>query len=166
MEIIGNVFKIWNPETYVSRSGKSGEKRKLTVRQQMYDRFTGQETGDENFVTIEFFGDKVKLLDNFKLGQTVIVYFELTGSYKKDDKTGEEKCFTFINGRNIYEYGNKKQATAQPQAQPQPTAQPQQYQQQPQQRQYTKPEPQQQYQSNEFFDSLQSASEQGGTFPD
>ena len=166
MEIIGNVFKIWPVETFVSKkTGNSGEKRKLTIKQQKYDEYTREPKGDANFVTIEFFGEKVKKLDNFKPGQFVIVYFDLNGSYSMNEQTGEEKCFTFISGQNIYEYRNKQQGQGVA-AQPQPTAQPQQYQQQPQQRQYTKPEPQQQYQSNEFFDSLQPASEQGGTSPD
>lgn len=159
MEIIGTIYKIWDSETFVSKkTGKSGERRKLTIKQQKYDEYTREPKGDANFATIEFFGEKVNKLDNFKPGQFVIVYFDLNGSYSINEQTGEEKCFTFISGQNIYEYRNKQQAQQPSTAQPQPTAQPQ-AQAQPQvvDRPYAKPETQ----GNEFFDGLQPASYQG-----
>ena len=110
----GKIHVIMPTETIVSKkdSTKSFLKRTIVLDCTRFDPYTG-ERGFENFPSFEFSGDKCADLDNFKVGQVVILSFDLQGN-KYTDSNGQEKYFTSIRGYKIEMKGQTQQPISTP----------------------------------------------------
>lgn len=95
-------------------------------------------TTDEQYpqtLNIQFVNDKINLLNNFQIGQTVSIGINLRGNKFQDQQTGVWKCFNTVQGwkiepAQIHSAVNQQQGYQQP-TQPQTQqgyGQPQQYQ--------------------------------------
>lgn len=120
-QIIGKVLIVGQTEN-IQYQDKTFTKRELVLDCSHFDRYTGQQF--ENYVSLQFTGNRVSELDNFKAGELVQVSFFLSG--RKSEKDGKVKYFTNIVGLKIEPYGANN--VQQPQQMQQPYQQP--YQQQ------------------------------------
>ena len=121
-KITGSILIIEPTQSLVStKTGNSYTKRDLIIAVRTFDPHTGQpEVNRDNTPKLTFMGDRCRDLDQFKVGDIVVVDFDINGrSYDKDGKT---EYFTEVRPFRIAL--NKQQA--QPVA---PYQQPQQYQQ-------------------------------------
>lgn len=116
-QIIGKVLIVGQTEN-IQYQDKTFTKRELVLDCSHFDRFTGQQF--ENYVSLQFTGNRVSELDNFKAGELVQVSYFLSG--RKSEKDGKVKYFTNIVGLKIEPYGANN--VQQPQAPQQPSQQP------------------------------------------
>ena len=102
-QIIGKIFGIGNTQSFKSKDGnKTYQRRELILDTTRIDQYTGERTF-ESFAQFEFSGDKCAELDGFKVGDIVVVSFDLRAtSYEKD---GVNKWFSHVIGYKI-EYRN------------------------------------------------------------
>lgn len=84
---------------------KSGEgmflKRELVLDVTRFDPYTGEKSGYDNFVKLEFCGEKCQELDAYQRGQVVTVSFDLQGVKYQDKNDGSTKFMTSIRGYKI-----------------------------------------------------------------
>lgn len=112
-EITGRIYSIAPTQQIASKDGQSVYlKREFILDCTRYDAWTG-EAGYENFVKLEFSGDKCQALDGFAVGQVVVVSFNVQGvRYKRD---GKDEIFTTIRPYRIEERkGGPRPQTQQP----------------------------------------------------
>ena len=126
--ITGRIHKITPVQEITGKSGKTFSKRTLVLDAARYDTHTGEKKYD-NYPSIEFSGDGMKILDSFKEGDAVTVSYDINGREFKDEQTGEVKYFNTIRGYKVEAYG-KADETQHPVAQSNsianaPVAQPQ-----------------------------------------
>lgn len=116
--ITGRIHRITPEQTITGKSGKTFTKRTLILDAARYDTHTGEKKYD-NYPSVEFWGDGMKILDNFKEGELVTVSFDLNGRELKDEQTGEVKYFTSVRGYKIESTGQQTKQQAQTPAQTQ-----------------------------------------------
>lgn len=103
--ITGRVHRITPEQTITGKSGKTFTKRTLVLDAARYDTHTGEKKFD-NYPSIEFSGEQMNKLDEFKEGDAVVVSFDINGREFKDEKTGEVKYFNSIRGYKVERYGD------------------------------------------------------------
>lgn len=96
-EIIGTIYKIGDVENIPTNNGTL-HKRQLVLIQKRYDSNTGQEF-KPNFPALEFVNEKIQQLNSFKVGDSVRVKFDISGT--KSDKNGKESFFSSLRGFRI-----------------------------------------------------------------
>ena len=102
-QIIGSIVMIGQTHVFPSKvGGNDFRKRELVIDASTYDRFTGDKR--ENFVNMEFTGNKCTELDHFNVGDLVAVSYVLQG--RKYEKDGIVRYFTNIVGYKVESYGN------------------------------------------------------------
>ena len=72
-------------------------KRLIILREVWPSRFGEQ----ENFLPVQFSQEKIAYLDQFKVGDEVVVKFNLDGRLWQKDEDAEEMCFINLNGFSI-----------------------------------------------------------------
>lgn len=117
-KITGKIIELGSAQTLPSKSGSTYTKRDLIIAVRLFDQYTGQPTEDSNNTPkFTFFGDRCRDLDQFKVGDIVVVDFDISGrSYMKDNKV---EYIADIRPFRVYA---SKQGSAQ--ANQQPTPQP------------------------------------------
>ena len=117
-QIIGKIKEIGATRSIPSKDGsKTYQMRELILDTTRIDQYTG-ERGFENYAQFEFSGDKCAELDNYKIGDIVIISFDLRAtSYTKD---GVTKWFSHVIGYKI-EYRKSPQKEATQNIQPAPS---------------------------------------------
>ena len=125
-QISGKVLIIENAVTIPTKSGNTFTKRQIVLDASHYDPLTGQKY--ENYPALDFVGNRVNDLDNFKVGDLVTISFALNGRpFEKDGKT---IYITSVTGYKIEPYqrqnnGNRQsngtQTNAPALASPQPS---------------------------------------------
>ena len=113
--ITGRIHRITPVQEFTGKSGKTFTKRTLILDAARYDTHTGEKKYD-NYPSIEFSGDGMKILDSFKEGDAVTVSYDINGREFKDEQTGEVKYFNTIRGYKVEAYG-KADETQHPVAQ-------------------------------------------------
>ena len=103
--ITGRVHRITPEQTITGKSGKTFTKRTLVLDAARYDTHTGEKKFD-NYPSIEFSGEQMNKLDEFKEGDALVVSFDINGREFKDEKTGEVKYFNSIRGYKVERYGD------------------------------------------------------------
>lgn len=103
--ITGRVHRITPEQTITGKSGKTFTKRTLVLDAARYDTHTGEKKFD-NYPSIEFSGEQMNKLDEFKEGDAVVVSFDINGREFKDEQTGEVKYFNSIRGYKVERYGD------------------------------------------------------------
>lgn len=103
--ITGRVHRITPEQTVTGKSGKTFTKRTLILDAARYDTHTGEKKFD-NYPSVEFSGEQMKRLDEFKEGDAVVVSFDINGREFKDEQTGEVKYFNSIRGYKVERYGD------------------------------------------------------------
>ena len=103
--ITGRVHRITPEQTITGKSGKTFTKRTLVLDAARYDTHTGEKKFD-NYPGIEFSGELMNKLDEFKEGDAVVVSFDINGREFKDEHTGEVKYFNSIRGYKVERYGD------------------------------------------------------------
>lgn len=104
-KITGRVHRITPEQTITGKSGKAFTKRTLILDAARYDTHTGEKKFD-NYPSIEFSGEQMNKLDEFKEGDVVVVSFDINGREFKDEQTGEVKYFNSIRGYKVERYGD------------------------------------------------------------
>ena len=128
LQITGKIAVIGATCTIQTSSQRPLYKRELVLDCTRYDRDTGEPW--ENYPKFEFVGDKCAILDQFQVGQRVVVDFSLSGRKYQDKTTGETKFFTSIVAFRVQDadattsqpqtqWGGQQQSAAQPYQQPQ-----------------------------------------------
>ena len=98
-------------------NGKIYYERALVLDATKHDMFTG-EVMYPNFPELQFSGEeKCRNLDNFQIGDVVVVSFDLNGSKYIDKETGKERVFTKARAYKIARYNSPVPAAA-PKAEP------------------------------------------------
>ena len=105
--ITGRVHRITPEQTITGKSGKTFTKRTLILDAARYDTHTGEKKFD-NYPSIEFSGEQMNKLDQFKEGELVTVSFDLNGTQYQDKQTGETKYFTRVKGYKIERAGDAR----------------------------------------------------------
>lgn len=96
-KISGNVLYIGEPQTSVSKSGKSFTMRSIVISAIKFDQYTGQPCADPyNTPKFTFVQDRCKLLDNIKIGQSVTIHFDVSG--RRFEKDGRVEYYNDIRG--------------------------------------------------------------------
>ena len=103
--ITGRIHRITPEQTITGKSGKTFTKRTLILDAARYDTHTGEKKYD-NYPSVEFSGEQMKRLDEFKEGDAVVVSFDINGREVKDEQTGEVKYFNSIRGYKVERYGD------------------------------------------------------------
>ena len=103
--ITGRIHRITPEQTITGKSGKAFTKRTLILDAARYDTHTGEKKFD-NYPSIEFSGEQMNKLDEFKEGDAVVVSFDINGREFKDEQTGEVKYFNSIRGYKVERYGD------------------------------------------------------------
>ena len=125
-QISGKVLIIENAVTIPTKSGNTFTKRQIVLDASHYDPLTGQKY--ENYPALDFVGNRVNDLDNFKVGDLVTISFALNG--RPFDKDGKTIYITSVTGYKIEPYqrqnnGNRQsngtQTNAPTLASPQPS---------------------------------------------
>jgi|WetSurMetagenome_2_1015567.scaffolds.fasta_scaffold94320_2 single-strand DNA-binding protein len=100
-QIIGKIIKIGKTQEIASqKTGNVFYKRDLVLDATKHDLYTG-ERGFENFPSFEFTGQHCDELDNFQVGQIVIVSFDIQGNKYIDKQTNQERYFNSVRGYKI-----------------------------------------------------------------
>lgn len=100
------------------------------------DSWVGQDgTTHENYVNIEFTGERMKMLDLYEVGNKVVIDYHVTGR-----KAQNGKVYNTLRGLNIATYQNQWTPVQQQVYAPQPQMQPQMQVQQPQMAQPQQPQ--------------------------
>lgn len=144
-EFIGTLAKVGPIITINTRDGGTMEKREILVDGTTYDRFTGKP--HPNPVTFEIGSRNVRMTDDHKVGDLVVVSFVLQGFNYNDKNTQEEKNMSKIVAYDIQPYGRQDRGEQAPEQERQRDAAPapQQPQYGSQQPQYAPQQPQGQY---------------------
>ena len=85
----------------------TGKIDKINATQQISDTFSKREfiieSGDKypQFINFELVKDKVELIDNFKIGDSITVHFNVDGRKWTNPKTNEERCFNSLKAWKI-----------------------------------------------------------------
>ena len=116
-QIVGKVLIVGQTEN-IPYQDKTFQKRELVLDCSHYDRYTGEPI--ENYVNMQFNGNRVTELDNCRVGELVQVSFFLSG--RKSTKDGNERYFTNIVGFKVEPYSQNN--VQQPQAPQQSSQQP------------------------------------------
>lgn len=103
--ITGRIHRITPEQTITGKSGKTFTKRTLILDAARYDTHTGEKKYD-NYPSVEFWGDGMKILDNFKEGDAVTVSYDINGREFEDPETHEIRYFNTIRGFKIERYGD------------------------------------------------------------
>ena len=103
--ITGRIHRITPEQTVTGKSGKAFTKRTLILDAARYDTHTGEKKFD-NYPSVEFSGEQMKRLDEFKEGDAVVVSFDINGREFKNEQTGEVKYFNSIRGYKVERYGD------------------------------------------------------------
>ena len=143
---LGFISKIFPVEQFQGKDGKTYQKRRLWIDNTYVDRL-GQRSASTSIVEIEFTGDKTTELNNYQVGQAVIVSYSLHGNITESRTTGESVCYVKLHGFKVELYGNQQpqvpqqyQTVQQPQVQRTPQYQQPQYQGQQQYQQQQPPQ--------------------------
>lgn len=110
--ITGRIHRITPEQTITGKSGKTFTKRTLILDAARYDTHTGEKKYD-NYPSVEFWGDGMKILDNFKEGDAVTVSYDINGREFEDPETHEIRYFNTIRGFKIERYGDVEAKTQQ-----------------------------------------------------
>lgn len=110
--ISGKVLFIGQTEQLAARNGSAFYKRQLVLdASRRVNEWSDERI--ENYPSIDFIGQHVNDLDNFKPGDVVTVSFVLQG--RKTDNNGQVKYFTNVVGYKIEPYQRQQpQQSAQP----------------------------------------------------
>lgn len=103
--ISGKVHKITEVQEIKGKTGNSFYKRLLVIDAKRYDTVTGEPMFD-NYPSFEFSGEAMKLLDDYKVGDTVTVSYDINGREVKDEN-GNVRYFNSIRGYKVELYGSK-----------------------------------------------------------
>ena len=129
-QITGRVYGISPTQTIPTKSGKPFLKREIILDVTRFDPYTGERDKYENFPMFEFTGDKCSELDACKVGDVVVISFDLQGSFI-DGEDGKKKNFTRVRGYKVEVRGKAvaniqqaQQPVQQPQAAPMPSTPP------------------------------------------
>lgn len=95
--IIGTILQIGTVQDIPTKSGNQFRKRELVLDASSYDQYTGEKR--ENYPSFNFLQKHVDDLNNFKIGDRVIVSFFLSG--RRWEKDGEVKYFNDVVGFKI-----------------------------------------------------------------
>lgn len=110
--IIGTVISIGPTVTLTSKSGTPFYKREIVLGVRKFDPNTGEPIIDNtNTPCITFMGEKCRELDSFNTGQTVQVFFDLTGR-SHTDASGIVKYFNDVRGYKVVPYATQGAASA------------------------------------------------------
>lgn len=110
--ITGKIYKIC-PTEAKNIKDKTYYERNIVVDNTRLDPYTG-ESQYPNFPMLSFSGeDKCNDLDNFKVGEVVVVSFEVSGVKYSDKTTGEEKIFNKVKAYKIEKYGKQQEVNTQ-----------------------------------------------------
>lgn len=110
--ITGRIHRITPKQTITGKSGKTFAKRTLVLDAARYDTHTGEKKFD-NYPSIEFSGDGMKILDGFKEGDAVTVSYDINGREFEDPETHEIRYFNTIRGYKVERYGDVEAKTQQ-----------------------------------------------------
>ena len=113
-KITGRVTMVGPTQTLSAKSGNSYTKRDLIMTVRKFDPYTGYPSEDkDNTPKFSFFGQQRQQLDNIKVGDIVVVHFDISGrSYEKDGKT---EYFTEVRPFKVeLSNGQSNQVTPQP----------------------------------------------------
>ena len=102
--ITGSIRKITPVQEITGKSGNTFAKRTLVLDAARYDTHTGEKKYD-NYPSVEFWGDGMKILDNFREGDAVTVSYDINGREFEDPNTHETKYFNTIRGYKVEPYG-------------------------------------------------------------
>lgn len=99
-QITGKVEMVGSTVNLPKKNGNGFfSKREIVLDVTRYDQFTG-ERGFDNYVKLEFSGDKCSELDNVKVGDIATISFDLQGGkYTKND--GSVQYITSVRGFKI-----------------------------------------------------------------
>ncbi len=88
-KISGRVLVVTPTQTCTAKSGNAYQTRYVVIAVRKFDPYTGYPTEDkENTPKFTLFGNQCQQLDNVKVGDLVMVHFDLQGrAYDKDGKT-------------------------------------------------------------------------------
>ena len=99
-QITGKIHAIGQTRQIAPKNGGNPFfRRELILDCSTYDRFNGNLR--QNFVSLEFGGNRCSDLDQYRVGDMACVSFALQGMLYQDRNTGETKCFTHIEGYKI-----------------------------------------------------------------
>ena len=99
-QITGKIHAIGQTRQIAPKNGGNPFfRRELILDCSTYDRFNGNLR--QNFVSLEFGGNRCSDLDQYRVGDMACVSFALQGMLYQDKQTGETKCFTHIEGYKI-----------------------------------------------------------------
>lgn len=118
-QITGKIEVIGATTPITTKSGSTIYRREFVLDATRYNPETGEPW--ENHPKFELGGNNVNIIDQFKVGQRVIVDFSLNGAKYPDQATGEIKYFTSIKAFRItaaeQHYSSQNQTSAQAQNQ-------------------------------------------------
>lgn len=88
-KISGRVIMVGPTQTLPAKSGNTYTKRDLIITVRKFDPYTGYPSEDkDNTPKFSFFSQQCQQLDNIKVGDIIVVHFDISGrSYDKDGKT-------------------------------------------------------------------------------
>ncbi len=141
--ITGRVFAISQTRSSQSKSGNSYTMRDLVITIRKFDPYTGQPSDDMgNTPKFTFMNDRCQQLDNIKVGDIVIVHFDISGrEYQKDGRTEYITDIRPFRVELLTNTINQQSQNAQPQAAPMTSQQTSAYQQpNPQQQSFYQPQ--------------------------
>lgn len=94
-KISGRIIVLQPTKALTSKSGNSYKRREFVIERIVFDRNTGRPTADSNdTIMFALIGDSCSQLDNAKVGDEVVVDYDIQGRIY--DKDGEKKYFTDI----------------------------------------------------------------------
>lgn len=117
-QIIGRIVAKLDRGTYTYESGEQGRKMELWVSPFIFDRYTGVpsfNSRSEECVGIIFRDNRAEMLGKFEPGNDVCITYELRGRMYNDKQSGEQKNFTYVEGRYIEPYPKPSSQPAQQQ---------------------------------------------------
>lgn len=119
--ITGRIKFIGAVKTIQTRPANTVFKREVVITTFRFDPNDGHLTETGNTPKIEFSGESVcRNLNNFAVGQSVLIQFDLNGCEYIDQTTGKPAYFTSVRGFRIELYGNTTIATPSPTPAPKP----------------------------------------------
>lgn len=112
--IRGKIFQIGDLQTIPTKSGNQFVKRELVLDASTFDTYTGEKR--ENYPSFNFLQRHVDDLNDFNVGDDVIVSFIISGrQYSKD---GQTRYFNDVVGYKIEPVGNAAISQSPPTPQP------------------------------------------------
>ncbi len=121
-KIIGSVLAITPAQTFPSKNGNSYTKRDIIITVWTFDTNTGERNVEkDNTPKFTFFGKQCELIDRFKPGDIVTIFFDIKGNIY--NKNGQTEYFNEVKSKYIDFFRPVIQPTA-PQQYPTPQAPP------------------------------------------